>query len=67
MKKTDLVLQCCQCRAVLAGAEYVPASPVPWVQVSHGYCRPCAEAALLAVARLDLPEQPAPSAQQKAA
>jgi len=63
----DLVLQCCQCRAVLAGTEYVSASPVPWVKVSHGFCRPCADAALLAIARLDLQEQPAPIAQPKAA
>jgi hypothetical protein len=63
----DLVLQCCQCRAVLAGTEYVPASPVPWAKVSHGYCRPCADAARLALDRLRLAEQPAPIAQREAA
>lgn len=37
----ELIIQCAWCRAVQAGEEYVQASPVPWLKVSHGMCPAC--------------------------
>lgn len=62
-----LVLQCCACRLVLIGTEYVPASPVKWARVSHGYCRPCADRQLAALDELIASERHASAAQQQAA
>lgn len=40
---TTLIYQCCQCRRVAQtqNQEYVEASPLPGVKVSHGYCPDC--------------------------
>lgn len=36
-----LVTQCAWCRKVKDGSDYVAASPVKWVKVSHGVCPAC--------------------------
>lgn len=36
-----LVIQCAWCRLVEVEKDYVPASPVPWAEVSHGICPDC--------------------------
>jgi hypothetical protein len=33
--------QCAWCRRIKDGTDYVPASPVPWAEVSHGICPEC--------------------------
>ena len=57
----ELVLQCCDCRLVLVGTEYVPASPVKWAKVSHGYCRACADKRMAELAALIASEHLTPA------
>lgn len=62
-----LVIQCCQCRRVKAGEEFVPASPVPGVRVSHGYCPECFAVAMRAIEAEAASPIPLPGIQQAAA
>lgn len=59
-KPSALVTICCACGSHLAGPILPRAlvlRPPAWLAVSHGICRPCAEASLAAYG-LKLPEAP---------